>query len=142
MLEFKAKCFVLRGQLRLHPPVHVLLSHTAQPRCAPNTASFSCTSPSVVLSAYNLSLPPTCGKILSVLEETQLRHHSSTVFFDFTNQQPSPLCQPQMILLDSEFPRHFIWIFLMTTLSTLCCSYTLSLVLEYKLPGWPGWLSQ
>lgn len=46
--------------------------------------------------------------------------------------QPSPLYQPQMTILHSEFPRHFTFILIMTTRSILCYNNALPLVLKYK----------
>ena len=81
---------VFCAQRRALAPIHLcmfcwplsqprLRLHTLQcVQCVLNTASFSCASPSVVLSAYSLSLLPTCGKILTCLGESQLKCHSST----------------------------------------------------------------
>ena len=118
---------------------HPATAQATQPAgSALNTDSFSCAFPHGVLSAHSLSLKPLCAQILSFPRGSQLQCHSSTVSSDLTNQC-LPLCQPQMIILHSEFPN--ILGQQKKTLPPLYYSYALLFGLEYRLLKGRGHIS-
>ena len=127
---FKAR--VLYAQRKALAPVHLCLL------CCPLTQSrlklhslltvlwTQLPSPVIFLLVFSLpTISPCCPcveNLISPWKEPTQTPFLYEVFSDFTNQS-SPLCQPQMIILHSEFPRHFIFILFLTKLSTLCYSY-------------------
>lgn len=121
----KPKCSVLRGKLWLQPtcacsvaPSHSQgSSYTACSVCSERCFLFLCFSS--WCSHCLQSLPAAqMWQIPSLKWANSKAIPLQSVLCDFTNQL-SPLYQPQLIILHSEFPRHFICILLMTSLSTL-----------------------